>query len=234
LVPQPRLIRYDVESDTHVRDPGGLCIECAPDEVGELVGEIPQKADTLQGRFEGYTSKAETERKILRDVRGKGDTWFRTGDLLRCDKQGYFYFVDRIGDTFRWKGENVSTQEVAEAVGAYPGIQLVNVYGVELGADGRAGMAAIVLDDPSRFDGKAFYELASGALPAYAAPVFVRLQPEPEITGTFKLRKVDLQREGYDSDAIEDPLYVRDDSRREYVELTPERLQAVKSGELRV
>lgn len=234
VVPQPRLIRYDVESDTHVRSAEGLCIECAPDEVGELVGEIPQKEDTFQGRFEGYTSKAETEKKILRDVRAKGDTWFRTGDLLRCDKRGYFYFVDRIGDTFRWKGENVSTQEVAEAVGAYPGIQLVNVYGVELGADGRAGMAAIVLDDPSRFDGKAFYELASSALPSYATPVFVRLQPEPEITGTFKLRKVDLQSEGYDSDAIEDPLYVRDDSQREYVELTPARLRAVKSGELRV
>jgi fatty-acyl-CoA synthase len=235
FVSAPRLIRYDVENDAHPRNAEGLCIECGPDEVGELIGEIPRDPNTAQGRFEGYTSKEATDRKILRDVFKKGDTWFRTGDLLRCDRAGYFYFIDRIGDTFRWKGENVSTQEVAEAVGVYPGTEMVNAYGVDVeGAEGRAGMVAMVLQDPGAFDGKAFYKLVAESLPAYAAPVFVRLQQEAEITGTFKLRKVDLQEQGYDPSVVKDPLYVRDDSAEEYVPLTPERLAAVKSGALRV
>jgi fatty-acyl-CoA synthase len=235
IVPAPRLIRYDVESDTHLRSEQGLCVECAPGETGELIGEIPAGADDARGRFEGYTSKEATERKILRDVFKKGDQWFRTGDLLRCDPDGYYYFIDRIGDTFRWKGENVSTQEVAEALGQTPGVQMVNVYGVKLpGHDGRAGMAAIVMPDPKRFDGKALYELVAQSLPAYAAPVFVRLQPEADVTGTFKLRKVELQNEGYDPAKVGDPLFVRDDQARAYLPLTPERLAAVRSGELRV
>jgi fatty-acyl-CoA synthase len=235
LIPPPRLVRYDIEGDDHVRDEQGLCIECEPGEVGELLGEIPNDPNTAQGRFEGYTSKEATERKILRDVLKPGDMWFRTGDLLRCDAEGYFYFVDRIGDTFRWKGENVSTQEVAEALGVYPGVELCNVYGVEIpGMDGRAGMAAIVLGDPASFDGRAFYELSAGSLPAYAAPVFVRIQPEPEVTVTFKLRKMDLQKDGYDPEVVKDPLYVRDDSARAYLPLSGERLSALRSGKLRV
>lgn len=235
ILPSPILIKYDVETDEHVRDEQGLCIECAPDEVGELVGEIPTNPDTPSGRFEGYTSKEATERKILRDVRKRGDQWFRTGDLLRCDARGYYFFVDRIGDTFRWKGENVSTQEVAEAISVLPGVQMTNVYGVEIpGQDGRAGMAAIALDDPSRFDGKALYELVKRSLPAYAAPVFVRVQPEPEVTVTFKLRKVDLQEQGYDPAKIDDPIYVRDDAAGSYVPLDAERLSALHAGTLRV
>ena len=234
LVAAPRLIRYDVEADEHVRDDDGLCVECEADEVGELLGEIPKAADTALGRFEGYTSKEATERKILRDVFKKGDTWFRTGDLLCCDAKGYFYFIDRIGDTFRWKGENVSTQEVAEALGVFPGVELVNVYGVDIeGSDGRAGMAALAVSDPSAFDGAAFYSLVADSLPSYAAPVFLRLQLDAEVTGTFKLRKVDLQKQGYDP-SVKDPLFVRDDGARAYVTLTPERLAAVRAGELRV
>jgi len=235
LVSAPRLIRFDVEADEQIRGDDGLCIECRPDEVGELLGEIPKDPDAAQGRFEGYTSKQATEKKILRDVFEKGDTWFRTGDLLRCDAKGYFYFIDRIGDTFRWKGENVSTQEVAEALGVFPGVEIVNVYGVDVaGADGRAGMAALVVSDPKAFDGVAFYRLVADSLPSYAAPVFVRLQTDAEVTGTFKLRKVDLQKEGYDPESVKDALFVRDDAAAEYVALTPERLAAVRAGELRV
>ena len=139
-----RVVRFDVESEMPVRGPDGLCIECGPDEAGEAVGGISTRA----GRnFEGYTKKADTEKKILHDVFAKGDAWFRTGDLMRRDEHGYFYFVDRIGDTFRWKGENVATSEVAEALSAIPGIKEANVYGVKVpGADGRAGMAALVVD----------------------------------------------------------------------------------------
>jgi len=221
IVPAPLLVRYDVENDEHIRGDDGLCIECKPDEVGEMLGEIPADSNTAQGRFEGYTSKEATEKKILRDVKKQGDTFFRTGDLLKCDAAGYFYFIDRIGDTFRWKGENVSTQEVAEAVGIYPGVEMVNVYGVEVaGTDGRAGMAAMILADSSTFDGAALYKLATDQLPAYARPVFVRLQPQAEVTGTFKLRKVELQREGYDPVTVSDPLFVRDDAAQTYKPLT--------------
>ena len=235
IIPPPRLIRYDVEADEHVRGSDGLCVECAPDEIGELLGQIPNDPNTASGRFEGYTSKEATDKKILRDVLEKGDQWFRTGDLLRCDAKGYFYFIDRIGDTFRWKGENVSTQEVAEVVGTLPGVLMTNVYGVDIeGHDGRAGMAAIALEAGTDFDGAATYELTKKSLPAYAMPVFFRLTPEPEVTGTFKLRKVDLQAQGWDPAVIEDPLLVRDDAAGAYLPLTPERIEALRSGTLRV
>lgn len=230
-----RVIRYDIENDEYLRDENGRCIECEPGEVGELIGAMPVQANDARGRFEGYTSKAATEKKILSGAFEDGDLFFRTGDLLKTDEDGYFYFIDRIGDTFRWKGENVSTQEVAEALGIYPGVQMTNVYGVEIpGAEGRAGMAALVLEDPAAFDGAAFFKLVANSLPLYAAPVFVRLQEEPEVTGTFKLKKGDLQDEGYDPSKVEDPIFVRDDSAQCYVELTSERLEAVETGTLRV
>ena len=156
-----------------VRGEDGLCIACARGEVGEAIGRIGT-ADQGGGRFEGYTDAAETEKKILRDVFAKGDAWFRTGDLMRLDEQGYFHFVDRIGDTFRWKGENVATSEVNEAVRDCPGVLDATTYGVEIpGADGRAGMAAIVVDDG--FDFGAFAEHLSRRLPVYACPVFIRI-----------------------------------------------------------
>ena len=138
------LLRYDIDKDELVLDDNGRYEECADDEVGELVSRMPRDPNALRGQFQGYTSAEATERKILRDVKYPGDAYMRSGDLLRRDADGYFYFVDRIGDTFRWKGENVSTQEVAEALAAFPGVETVNVYGVEVpGHEGRAGMAAI-------------------------------------------------------------------------------------------
>ncbi len=235
VVGDGRLIRYDVDADEHPRDAKGHCIECRPGEAGELIGRLPRRAGDARGRFEGYTSKEATEKKILRNVLEDGDAWFRTGDLLRLDAQGYFYFVDRIGDTFRWKGENVSTQEVAEACSGFPGVEMANAFGVAVpGGDGRAGMVALVLVDPKAFDGRAFYPFVSERLPGYAAPVFVRIQGEADVTGTFKLRKVDLAKEGYDPAKVPDPLYLRDDAAKAYVELTPERYAAVQSGKLRL
>ena len=233
LFSSARLIAYDVEQETHPRNARGYCIECKPDEVGELVSRIPRKAG--RARFEGYTSAAETEKKILRNVFREGDAYFRTGDLLRRDRKGFFYFVDRIGDTFRWKGENVSTQEVAEHLGGFAGVELVNVYGVRLpGADGSAGMAGLVLSAPERFDGRAFYAFAREGLPAYAAPVFLRLLPQADLTGTFKLRKLDLQAEGFDPDIVQDPLFVRDEAAQSYVPLSPERFARIRSGAARL
>jgi len=220
-----RLIRYDVETDTHPRDAHGFCIECAPDEVGEFIGRIHEATDTGVRRFEGYTSPADSERKILRNVFETGDAWFRTGDLLRRAADDYFYFVDRAGDTFRWKSENVSTQEVAAILNTFTGVEIANVYGVEVpGEAGRAGMAALVLQEGAAFDGRAFYAFAEAHLAAYAAPLFVRLAKEADFTGTFKLRKVDLQREGYDPRRVKDPLFVRDEQARAYVPLTTDRV----------
>jgi len=226
-----RLARFDVDSESHVRDAKGFCVACAPGEVGELLGAIPNRDDRTQGRFEGYTSKEASDKKVLRDAFQEGDAWFRSGDLLRQDRDGFYYFVDRIGDTFRWKGENVSTQEVAELLTGFPGLAMVNVYGVRIeGMDGRAGMAAIQPESPNTFDPAAFYRFVDEALPRYAAPVFLRLIGEAEVTGTFKLRKVVLQDEGFDPGRITDPLFLRDDSAKAFIPLDPDLAHAIRSG----
>jgi fatty-acyl-CoA synthase len=198
-----RVVRFDVEKQMPVRGPDGLCIECGPDEAGEAIGGISKRT----GRdFEGYTKASETEKKILHDVFRHGDAWFRTGDLMRRDEHGYFYFVDRTGDTFRWKGENVATSEVTEALSDIPGIREANVYGVAIpGMDGRAGMAALVVGPG--FDVAALARQLEGKLPHYARPIFLRLSPAIEVTGTFKQRKVELVQEGFNPSAIADPLY---------------------------
>jgi len=235
LMSNAKLVRFDVETGSHVRGPDGFCIECDPDEPGELLGRIPE-GEKSSGRFEGYTSKQATDQKVLRDVFAEGDAWYRTGDLLRRDAEGFYYFVDRIGDTFRWKGENVSTQEVAELLSGFPGLDLINVYGVEVpGADGRAGMMAFVpRDGAPSFNGRAFHAFVMERLASYAAPLFVRVLESPELTGTFKLRKVTLQQEGFDPTRIADPVFVRDDEARAYVPLTPARHRAIEHGELRL
>jgi fatty-acyl-CoA synthase len=221
------LIRYDVAKDEHVRGPNGFCIPCKPGEVGEAIGRI-----TAVSRFEGYSNPEATEKKILRNVFKSGDAYFRTGDLMRLDADDYFYFVDRIGDTFRWKGENVSTNEVAEVLSVCPGVKEANVYGVSVpGQDGRAGMAALVVDE--RFDPMALAERCARELPAYARPLFLRLLPQIEITGTFKHRKVELVKEGFDPAAIADPLYFLD-GERGYVKLDPELHGRIVRGEQRV
>jgi len=220
------LIRYDVARDEHERDSAGHCVRCKPGEVGEAIGRL---SDAL--RFEGYSNPEATEKKILRNVFKQGDAYFRTGDLMRQDEDDYFYFVDRIGDTFRWKGENVSTNEVAEVVSVCPGVKEANVYGVEVpGQDGRAGMAALVAG--SDFDAEALAARVNAELPVYARPLFLRLMPEIEITGTFKHRKVDLVKEGFDPTRVKDPLFFLQGGRYEPLD---EALHArIVGGEVRV
>jgi fatty-acyl-CoA synthase len=226
---QTRLVLFDIEHEQPVRNDKGFCMECKPDEVGEAIGKIDQE----RGRFEGYSKGTDTEKKILRDVFEKGDAWFRTGDLLRQDAQGYYYFVDRIGDTFRWKGENVATSEVAEAISVFPGIKEANVYGVKVpSADGRAGMAALVTSGP--IDLTAFKTHLEKNLPAYARPIFLRMQGEIEITGTFKHRKIELVKDGFDPRAVKDPLHFLDPVDGQYVALTPELYDRLMAGEIRL
>src|SRR6185295_13257959 len=169
-----RLVRYDVEKGVALRGPDGFCSETANGEIGEAIGKIDPNDPRF--RYDGYTKKEDSEKKVLRDAFAKGDAWFRTGDLMRRDRHGYFYFVDRTGDTFRWKGENVSTSEVAEALSVFPGIKEANVYGVEVpGGEGKAGMAALVVD--KNFDIDTLAKHLEANLPFYARPVFLRFTP---------------------------------------------------------
>ncbi len=225
-----RVIRFDVESEMPVRGADGLCIEAGPDEVGEAIGGMSARA----GReFEGYTNKTDSDRKMLRNVFKPGDQWFRTGDLMRRDAHGYFYFVDRVGDTFRWKGENVSTGEVGEVLAAAPGILEASVYGVTVpGAEGRAGMASLVANGDFRLDD--LPARLKARLPHYAWPIFLRLAARIEVTGTFKQRKVDLVREGFDPAAIPDPLYVLDAETGHYEMLTLQRYAGIVEGQAKL
>jgi fatty-acyl-CoA synthase len=225
-----RVIRFDVESEMPVRGEDGLCIECGPTEVGECVGGMSKRA----GReFEGYTNRADSEKKMLHDVFRKGDAWFRTGDLMRRDEHGYFYFVDRIGDTFRWKGENVATTEVAAVLARAPGVREANVYGVTVpGNEGRAGMAALVTG--AGFSPAALAETVQRRLPPYARPIFIRLSPAIAVTGTFKQRKVDLVRDGFDPAAIADPLYWLDPATDSYEKLTAESHAEIVEGRVKL
>jgi fatty-acyl-CoA synthase len=227
------LLRFDVDSGEPKRNEAGFCERCAPNEVGEAVGLIPGAGKELAGRFEGYADVAASERKVLRNVFKEGDSWYRTGDLMRRDERGFYYFVDRVGETYRWKGENVSTAEVLTALTASRGVLDGVVYGVAVpGADGRAGTAALVVD--ATFDLTAFRADATGRLPAYARPVFLRLLHKIESTGTFKPRKQDLVAAGFDPARISDPLYFDDSRVQAYVPLDAALFAAITAGRVRV
>ena len=224
-----KLVQFDIETETPVRNAQGFCVEARAGQVGEAIGAIGADA---RSNFSGYADKQATEKKVLRNVFARDDAWFRTGDLMRQDAEGYFYFVDRIGDTFRWKGENVSTGEVAAALAAAPGVVEANVYGVAVpGTDGRAGMATLVVNDA--FDIAALQAVCESHLPAYARPVFLRLQREIEITGTFKYRKVDLVAEGFDPGRINEPLFVSEAGGR-YQPLDEAQFRKICDGDIRL
>jgi fatty-acyl-CoA synthase len=223
-----RIVKFDVETEDPVRGPDGLCIEAAADEPGEAIGPITGEP---RQRFDGYNDEAQSKKKLLRDVFVKGDLWFRTGDLMKQDKDGYIYFVDRVGDTFRWKGENVSTSEVEIAISGVPGVKHAIVYGVAVpGQDGRAGMAAVT---PKGVDLPVLYAHLATVLPAYARPVFLRFQGEAETTGTLKYRKVDLVKDGFDPKIVSD-LYVADADQKTYVPLDAAMFEKIKSGAIRL
>ncbi len=229
-----RIVDFDVASEQVVRGPDGLCRPTPIGKVGELIGEILDDPTKPGNRFEGYSEKHASDAKVLRDVFRKGDAWFRTGDLMRQDARGYFYFVDRIGDTFRWKGENVATSEVAEAIGSFPGVKDACVYGVAVpGREGRAGMASIVIEDLSSFDREAFRAHLKQRLPDYACPVFLRFPHHLDLTGTFKQRKTDLVREGFDPALVSDRLlYLASD--REFAPLDADAFVRINAGQIRL
>ncbi len=222
-----RLVKYDVEKGEHVRGPDGFLIDCEPGEPGELLVRLAERPMTAASEFRGYTSETATKKKILHDVFRDGDRYFRTGDLLRRDEDDYFYFVDRIGDTFRWKGENVSTAEVADTLAESQSIAEVTVVGVAVpGQEGRAGLA-VVVPEGEAFDAEAF-AAAAERLPAYARPRFVRVTDALETTGTHKVRKTTFASEGVDPAKVTDDLYVLD--RQGYVPMDESLWAEVQNG----
>ena len=230
-----KVVRFDVENEKPMRDAQGRCIPCAPGEIGEIIGEIIDDPNAPANRFEGYADKNADEAKILRNVFREGDAWFRSGDLVTRDDRGYFYFVDRVGDTFRWKGENISTNEVAETINAHQGVASCAVYGVAIkDHDGKAGMAAIHLSEHETFDlEKLTYHLIEN-LPHHARPLFLRLRRDVDMTGTFKIRKIDLVREGLTPRDESEPIYVFDHATQRYHILNDTMREAIIEGRVRL
>jgi fatty-acyl-CoA synthase len=225
------LVQFDPAAGEPARDANGFCIRRGVNETGEAIGRISSAAQAGEG-FEGYSERKDTEQKLLHDVFAHGDCWYRTGDLMRMDQSGFYYFVDRIGDTFRWKGENVATSEVAAAIMAFSGIAEANVYGVHIpGSEGAAGMAAIVPD--GQLDVAALRAHLALRLPSYARPKFLRVAERLAVTSTFKHTKNELQRDGFDPAATSDAIYFDDPASDAFVPLDQGLYERIRSGTLR-
>ncbi|CAJ0968260.1 unnamed protein product, partial [Ranitomeya imitator] len=227
-----RLMKVNEETMELIRTPEGLCIPCQPGEPGQLVGRIIQ-SDPLR-RFDGYVNQSATNKKIANNVFKLGDTAYLSGDVLVMDELGYMYFRDRTGDTFRWKGENVSTTEVEGILSRLLQQADVVVYGVEVpGMEGRAGMAAVA-DPNHKSDLVKFIKDLKKSLPGYSHPVFLRLLPKVNKTGTYKFQKTDMRKEGFNPSVVKDALYVLDSQQGKYIRLDAETYQKIQSGKLKL
>uniref|UniRef100_A0A3Q3XBU1 Very long-chain fatty acid transport protein n=1 Tax=Mola mola TaxID=94237 RepID=A0A3Q3XBU1_MOLML len=223
-----RLVKVQGENGELLRDSQGLCVPCLPDEPGMLVGCI-NHTDPLR-RFDGYADQDSTNQKIAHNVFKMGDSAYVSGDVLVMDKYGYMYFRDRSGDTFRWRGENVSTTEVEGILSGLLGHTGVAVYGVSVpGVEGKAGMAAVA-HAGGQFDLGAFLIATQKALPSYARPIFLRLTPSVDTTGTFKLQKTRLQREGYKPRGWTEKIYFLNSRAGSYEAVTDELYGAIMEG----
>ncbi|MCJ8746055.1 hypothetical protein PDJAM_G00137460 [Pangasius djambal] len=225
-----RLVKVNEETMELVRNKEGLCVPCKPGEPGLLVGKINQQ-DPLR-RFDGYANQEATKKKIAHNVFKKNDSAYLSGDVLVMDELGYMYFRDRSGDTFRWKGENVSTTEVEGILSSLLGQTDVAVYGVTVpGVEGKAGMAAIA-ESTGSFNCESFLREVQKVLPPYARPVFLRISPQVDTTGTFKIQKTRLQKEGFDPRITEDQIYFLNSRAGRYEVVTEEIYNAL--GENRI
>ncbi|MGV0717464.1 long-chain-acyl-CoA synthetase FadD6 [Mycolicibacterium sp. XJ662] len=229
ICPSPvAFVEYDADTGEPARDADGRVRKVRNGEPGLLLSKVSNFQP-----FDGYTDKEATEKKLVRNAFRENDVWFNTGDLMRAQGFGHAAFIDRLGDTFRWKGENVATTEVEAAISTDPQVEEATVFGVEVpGAGGRAGMAAIQLKDGAEFDGKALAKAAHEQLPGYAVPLFVRVVSELSYTSTFKAQKVDLRKEGYGGGEhqVDDPIYVLAGRDEGYIEFYDEYPDEVKAG----
>ena len=227
------LIKVDPKTREYIKDSNGFCVKAGPNEQGEIVGRIDKKK---RSNFDGYKDEEATRKKIKRNVFKPGDAYFLSGDILRMDEEGFLYFCDRTGDTFRWKGENVSTTEVEAVISKILELRDVVVYGVEIpGMEGRAGMAAIVdSDDEKTLNLDNLAQQLYLSLPSYAVPVFIRVIKSADLTGTYKLQKVRLRNEGFSQEQVSDPLFILDPGQKAYTPFTPEMHQQLVSGAMRL
>ncbi|BBZ03226.1 long-chain-acyl-CoA synthetase [Mycolicibacterium chitae] len=219
-------VEYDADTGEPTRDENGRVRKVPAGEPGLLISPVNRLSP-----FDGYTDKKASEKKLIRDAFKEGDVWFNTGDVMNPQGLGHASFADRLGDTFRWKGENVATTEVEAALTADPQIEECTVFGVEVPrTGGRAGMAAVKIRDGADFDGVELAETLYDKLPVYAVPLFVRVVEELEQTTTFKSRKVDLREQGYGDD-VTDPLYVLAGRREGYIPFHDEYPEQVAAGQ---
>jgi fatty-acyl-CoA synthase len=227
------IVKFDFDREEPLRDANGRCVLCAPGEIGEAIGKIENQGKDSNSNFDGYSNKADTERKVLRNVFADSDSWMRSGDLMRKDERGFYYFVDRIGDTFRWKGENVSTAEVAIVIASCLGVIEANVYGVCVaGHVGRAGMAALVVD--SNFDLRVLRRHVNDHLPNYARPLFLRVRDKLHVTETFKHKKGLVLTEGFDPCKTGEALFFAQPGDDTYLRIDEELHRRIQRGEFRL
>ena len=219
LSPPLELVKFDVESGDFIKDSKGNLVLCEDDEPGMLLGKISSLNPF--SKFEGYTSREASKEKIVTGAFERGDRWFITGDILRRDEDGDYWFVDRVGETFRWKGENISTEQVATVVSRIPWISLCAVYGVQIeGREGRAGMAAVQLAEGEKFDGDSVFKLIQSELMPAGRPRFMRVVKELQMTSSLKVIKHRLQQEGSDRTQFKDSLYWYNEEKMTYTKLT--------------
>ena len=226
------LLEYDVAEDKLKTDEDGKYIEVQEHEPGLALVKIGPNAV-----YNGYTDKKASEEKVIKNVFEEGDRWFNTGDLIKTMDVGFalgrkhYQFVDRVGDTFRWKSENVSTNEVAEILNSYDQVNMANVFGVKVpNSEGRAGMVAFNCE-LNQFRWDDFSAFVTDKLPGYAQPVFVRIIEELETTGTFKLKKNDLREEAFHLDKVnEDKIFIKKPGEASYVPLNKEYYDVIMSG----
>jgi citronellyl-CoA synthetase len=221
------IVRYDTENDAPERDEKGFLKRVGRGESGLLLMEISEKTP-----FAGYSDKKKTEEKIIRDAFRKGDLWFNTGDMLRNMGFRHAQFVDRLGDTFRWKGENVATMEVEKAIDSFPGVDSSAVYGVAMPAgDGKAGMAAIIKEKGANIDLASLAVHLRASLPKYAVPLFIRFVEDFQWTATHKIKKLDLKTGGYDPALVGDRVYVLLPGSESYVLMDDAMHRDIQAGE---
>ena len=224
------IVKYDKEREEPLLNAAGYMEKVKKGEAGLLISEISEKTG-----FDGYTQKAKNEDCVFHDVFKKGDYYYNSGDYMRHLGFRHLQFVDRLGDTYRWKGENVSTTEVENVISEFGNIAESIAYGVKIpGTNGRAGMSVLVFKDLDQpLDGQLLYQHLQETLPPYAIPLFLRIRGQSDITGTFKYKKNDLKEEGFDLKKVEEPLYALVPGSKKYEILTPEMYENIMSGEYR-
>lgn len=223
------VVQYDIDNDEPVYNEQGKMIKVTTGGVGLLLTKI-----TRRSPFDGYTDDKESNKKLFKSVLKDGDCYFNTGDLVKYQGFRHISFVDRLGDTFRWKGENVATTQVEGQLNDFGQVDQTVAYGVELPHhDGRAGMVALTLNCPiHEFSAPEFYQHVTSVLPSYAQPIFIRLRAQQEITGTFKYKKTALKKESYHPNASEEVILIKHPEQNNYTTLDNNAITAIEQKQL--